>query len=137
MKNSTKCTKCGASPAYISFNGDVECSNVVCEYYSESLYPPELEISTSSNDGSSSHSKNNTVASDDEDDEKTKPNNKINLTGPSKYNSMSSKKNGNKNSLSGRDPWLDELDQLIDDIDKALKDIDKNKKTPIPDPFTP
>lgn len=35
-----KCIACGTSPCYISFLGNVECSNEKCKYYSADLYPP-------------------------------------------------------------------------------------------------
>lgn len=47
-----KCIVCGSSPCYISFLGNVECSNIECKYYSKDLYgkQPEPESSVGQSD---------------------------------------------------------------------------------------
>lgn len=35
----TKCTACGATPAYIPFFGDCECSSSSCKFFSKTLFP--------------------------------------------------------------------------------------------------
>lgn len=39
MTTNTKCPVCGSNPCYISFLGNVECSNANCKHFSADLYP--------------------------------------------------------------------------------------------------
>ena len=60
---SEKCKKCGATPCYVSFMGNVECSNPGCEFYSKDLFPAKA-----SKPAASTKKKEDEDEDEDEDD---------------------------------------------------------------------